>query len=542
MAKSERKSVGRKVAEGFDSVIGFFNPMEELRRKQARMANDIMATSTRAYDGAQRNRFNRDWIVSDGSADEELRHNLELLRLRSRDLVRNDGHASGAIKSMVANTTGIGIKPQSSLNQDVLKISAEDAFQLEKQIEDIWKNWVPYCDASERLDFYELQNLIDSQILINGEILILETQIRNPNRPYNLAYQVIEADRLATPREFNSDRSVRNGVKVGERGQPLGYYIMKSHPGDRHGKRLGLVNEFDFVPAYSRSGRKNIYHLFHTDRPGQSRGVPWFAPVIDYFRHKSRYREAEQIAARVAACFTVFIKKQPTYNAINARTSSTDANGKRFEKLSPGRGEYLAEGEDVEFANPQRPNAQYDVFMTGILREICSHLGVSYEQVSKDFTKTNYSSARTSLLEARRYFVMRQEWLKRKFFQPCYQNLLEEAFLRGELGNINFYEKKATWCKARWITPGWKWVDPVKEADASVIAMNHGITTGSDEAAVQGKDFFENIDQLGREAQHIKSVSEKYGVDLFENKNGEKKSSPGRPPKDTDEEEEEDDE
>jgi len=167
---------------------------------------------------------------------------------------------------------------------------------------------------------------------------------------------------------------------------------------------------------------------------------------------------------------------------------------------------HLMPGESITSFNPQRPGSSFEPFVDRILKAISAALGLPYELVAKDFSKTNYSSARAALLEARRYFKVRQEWLARKLCQPVWEMVLEEAYLRGELGAISFYENKQYWVNASWITPGWEWVDPLKEAQAAEVGIRNGIITYSDLYSAQGKDWEECFEQRKREQEKIKEL------------------------------------
>src|SRR6185503_13148856 len=50
-----------------------------------------------------------------------------------------------------------------------------------------------------------------------------------------------------------------------------------------------------------------------------------------------------------------------------------------------------------------------------------------------------------------------------------------------------------------WIAPGKGWIDPVKEVQASQLAIETGISTLADEAAANGKDWEEVLEQQKRE-------------------------------------------
>lgn len=506
-----KETLKTKLERGMDDFIGIFSPSAAYKRKAFRKAQSMLGS----YRAADRTRLRSNWWPGSGSPDEDLLPDLATLRERSRDLNRNDAHAAGITTTVNSNTVGTGIKPQARVKSKKLGISDDEAAAFQEAAEDNWEKWCPYADAGGRMDFYEIQNLVDRQILENGEVILLPLMLEDRSRPFLLAFDVIEADRLETPPDKRADRSIRYGVEIGERGEPVSYHIRTTHPGDMIvAKDRGLA-KYTRIPAYGETGRKNVFHLYWVNRPGQTRGVPFFAPVMNYFKDLADYMEAELVAARVAACFAIFIKKEDAYSAALGGTSETNARAQRLEELEPGMIDYLSPGEDITAFNPNRPGGQFEPFVDRILRAISTGLNLPYEIVAKDFSKTNYSSARAALLEARRYFMVRQSWLSRKLCQPAWEMLQEEAFLRNKLPANSFYEKKGDWLRARWIAPGWQWVDPVKEATSSELAINIGISTMADEAASQGRDWEEVLEQRAREAKKVFDLETKYKVKIL---------------------------
>ena len=503
--------VQEKLSQGLDGIITFFSPKAGLKR---RMYREVIKLSDKfgAYRGADRNRLRSSWLPGGGSADEDIIPDLPELRERSRDLNRNDAHASGITNTMTTNVIGTGIRPQSRVDSEVLNISDGKADKFQKQAERAWKKWLPVADAGNRMDFYEVQQLVDRQILENGEAIVIPAMLKDKNRPYSLALQVIESDRLATPPEKRGDKSIRAGVKIGENGDPIAYYIQKNHPGDYRFSR-SVDREYIEIPARNEFGRPNVIHLFPVQRSGQTRGVPFFAPVLTYFKDLADYAEAELVAARIAACFSIFITSEASMDL--GTGYDRNVQGQYLESLEPGMIRHLLPGESITSFNPQRPAATFEPFVERILRAISAALGLPYELVAKDFSKTNYSSARAALLEARRYFKVRQEWLARKLCQPVWEMVLEEAYLRGDLGSISFYEKRPNWTNASWITPGWEWVDPLKEAKAAEVGLKNGIVTHSDLYSAQGKDWEECFEQRKREQDKIKEL----GLEIGSNAN-----------------------
>lgn len=500
-------------ADRVDDFIGIFSPYAAAKRKYFRF---LTRSLLGAYRGADVGRLRGSWIPGGGSADSDLHPDLSKLRERSRDLIRNDGIASGAIDTVITNIIGSGIQMQSRIDKDVLAVNEEIADKLQKQIEKIWERWVPYADASHRLTFYGMEELSERQRFINGESIIVPLRIINSKkkRPYSLALQTIESDRLATPSDSMSNKNIRAGVEVGEYGEPVVYYIRKNHPGDfLYDRRYSNSNEnFIKYPALNDQGDPNIFHLYHVKRSGQTRGEPFFSPVLNMFKDRVDYMEAEIVAARVAACFAIFIKKTNSYEVSLAR--SKPEGNKRVEELSPAMIEYLNENEEIQPFNPNRPGGTFGIFIERVLRDISAGLNIPYEILAKDFSRSNYSNTRAALLEARRFFMMQQRFVSENLCQHVLVMLLEEAYLNGELPILDFYQNREAYVRTRWIAPGWQWVDPENEVKASVEAVDNNLSTLAEEAAAQGQDWEENLEQRARELKKIKDLEDKYDIDM----------------------------
>lgn len=473
------------------------------------MAARAAVSMFNAYRGASKSRLRSNWAPIGGSADADLLPDLPTLRERSRDLNRNDAHASAITGTIVANVIGTGIRPQCRLDRDALGLSEEQAREYERQAEAAWWRWHPQADAQNRMDFDEIENLIERQILENGEVLMIPIMITNePWRRYQLALEVIEADRLETPFSRVDTKNIRDGVELGDRGQPIAYFIRTKHPGDSIPGVIAadLVPEYRRYPARNKAGRLNVLHLYHVKRAGQSRGEPFFAPVMGYFKDLADVMEARLVTERVAACFSAFIKKKDPYGAAMAATSSINSRGQRIQELEPGMVNYLNDDEDVVFGSP--PNTTgFSPFVETVLRAIGSSLGLPLELVLKDFSKTNYSSARAALLEARRFFRSEQQWFATRVCQPVWEMVIEEAVMHGDVPLVAaFSDQRDLYLAAKWIYPGWGWVDPVKEVESSTTAIAAGLSTLAEECAGQGRDWEENLEQLKREADKRKEL------------------------------------
>lgn len=518
----------RSFGEIADDIIGFFSPMTAVKRRAARMAYDIQRRRNKragwfsSYKGASKNRLRANWVPGGNSADQDILPELADLRERSRDLARNDGTAAGILSTINVNVIGRGIKPQSRMDAGILGLDQEKVDMLQDQMENIWDEWTSQADAGERLDFYEIQAMVDRQVLENGEIFLVPIMKDSLFRKLKTTYQIIEADRVSTPSDLNANKSIRSGIELGKYGEPIAYYIKKSHPGDtsvgKAGYKRNDSSSYMRIPAIDGdTGKKKVYHMYCPTRPDQTRGVPFFAPVLTYFKDLADYFEAELVTARIAACFSIFITKDAAYEAAVADTASTNSAGQRIKEMEPGLFEYLLPGEKIESFSPNRPGGSFEPFVNRILRLISTALGLPYELVAKDFTQTNYSSARAALIEAIKYFIVRQAWMTRKLCQPVWEEVMEEAFLRGMFKAPDFYKKKRQYLKAVWIAPGSQWVDPLKEVQAHKEAMNGNIATLADVCAAQGKDWEEVMEQRARECKYQKELEDKFEIKLGAN-------------------------
>jgi lambda family phage portal protein len=463
-----------------------------------------MAAASR-YEGARFNRLMMDWVVSSLGETNVPFWDRRTLQERSRDRALNDPVAASLPDTLTMNIVGPGLKPQSRLRADRLGLSEEAAKELQNQAEDAFNSWAPWADAAGRLDFAEIQTLVMNRVVLDGEILVNLPVLSDGRRPLGRALELVNADRLATPAGMTR-KNIFQGVELGpERKEPQRYWVRKAPQdfGD-----IEVINaEFSGIPARDSQGRPLILHIFASKAPGQVRGLPHFAPVLKYFKNLADSLDAEIVAQKVAACLSAVITRNPENYALPALPTTTDPDtGKRLTKLEPGMIPTLQLGEDIKLIDFKRSGETFQVFLTTLLRLIGNALGLPYESLLKDFSQTNYSSARAALLEAWRVYLFWRSWLTRKLCQPIWELILEEAYLRDKFSAPNFYAQKAEYCRAVWIGPGRGWVDPVKEIVASKLEEDFSYATLADQCAAQGRDWEDVLKQRAKEQKRLQEL------------------------------------
>jgi lambda family phage portal protein len=490
-----------------DKAYEYVSPVKAAERMRARMTLAVAG----AYTGSSTSRRSMSkWDTGSGDADSDTLYDLAKLRSRSRDLIRNNPISVGAINTNITNVIGTGLKLQSRINRNFLGISDEEASAWESNVEREFKLWSESkdCDITRTLNFYELQELAFRSSLENGDCFILLPYISRLNMPYDLRVQIIEADRVANQNYASDTEFLAGGIRKDESGAPIEYHIIKGHPGNIWStKKL----EWIVVPAFGdKTGRRNVIHLFKTLRVNQSRGIPYLAPVIESLKQLGTYTDSEAMAAVVTSMFTVFVKSASGDADLMPMTPTDDVGGSTSDedfKLGSGAIIGLNPDEDISIANPMRPNPAFDPFVQAILRQIGVALELPFEVLIKHFT-ASYSAARSSLLEAWKFFSVRREWLANNFCRPIYEAWLTEAIMLGRIPAPGFVggdpSIQAAYFCSEWIGPSPGQIDPLKEIQAAQERINLGISTLSREtAALTGEEWESTYQQIVKERKMI---------------------------------------
>lgn len=428
----------------------------------------------------------------------------EVIADRANDLVANDPHACSLVEAISVNGVGPGLWPQSKPNWKRLGITEEQAAEIAEAAEWEFELFNREADARGISDFYgiQFQNLWST--LVNGEFLNLPLMLEDPSRRYRLALQTLDPVRMRTPLDLSTATHIRDGVRLGPLGEPAGYFI--ADPDD--GRLLARLTSSHYQELPPRRGhRPVVLHRFHAKQPEQVRGVSVLAPGMSFFRNFADYLDYELLGAIVAASFPVWIEKTNPYDAagLPGVRQVAGENGKttQYREIAAGQVAYGNPGEKPHILESNRPGNSFQVFVETVLRAVGAAAGMPYEIVAKDFSKTNYSSARAALQEAWRVFELYQDWLIGGFCQVVWEMFFEEAVLWGRIplpaGAPNFYEYRAEYCAATWVGPERTNVDPVKEMVADIMGLNAGIVTLADIAAKRNKDWEAQAKQRSRE-------------------------------------------
>jgi len=501
-----------------------------------------------AYDGASLwARELAGWLPPSQSADRDILPQKRMTDARVRDMYRNDGYVmSGAnIRKdyIVGGYYMLNAQPMTKIllgkedEQWELEFQeeTENKFFLWAESDDCWP------DATRRLTFTGLVRQVMGMDVVYGEALALAEWSREDEfmRTHNTSIRLVDLDRLTTPLNKTNDWSIIAGVQVDDRHIPQGYHIRKAHPTERYNP---LSQEWAYVPIRLPWGRRQVLHLFEGLRPGQTRGISDMVSGLMEMRMTKDFRAAVLQNAFVQATYAASIESDLDTKDIFTRLGGGNlGEDELFATVSNYMGAYLAAvseyaGDSKQFQfNGARiphlpPGSKLHMHPAGtggplgtefeqsLLRYLSSILGVSYEQLSHDYSKTNYSSAKAADRETGKFMLARKRLIADRFASMVYRLWLEESLNKGtlETGKYkrlpNFYipGNAAAYSACSWIGAGRGQIDELKETQAATLRTKYNHSTDEDEIARYGKDWRQVYKQKARE----KKMQEALGIQM----------------------------
>ena len=443
------------------------------------------------YKGAGRGRNLGRWAVRKKAPDTVIK-DLPTLRGRSDALYKNNSLARSAINKNLDNIIGSGMRPHPMPSHKALGISKKKAKKLGKKM--LYEfNFVANSqniDAERTQNFYEIQIPAFYSMLIGGDVFALLPRIERMGTPYTTAIALISADQVCNPNGSLDKANLAGGVEVGANGEPVCYHVLKEHPNG-----LNYTKEWQSIKAFDDDGRRLVLHLFQKMEAGQKRGIPYLSPIIQLVKTLGDYTDSEVTAALVSSLFTVFVKSEDG-GGLNVNLDTQNQEEDVDYSMSAGSVINLKDGEDIQIADPSRPNKSYEVFYKAIVRELAVGLNLNYSTLMTEFTNS-FTASRAELLQVWKYFKRQRTMFVNRFAQPIYERVMEEAILLGRINAPGFLEDpfmREAYLNCSWTGELAGAIDEIKEVKAAKARVEAGFSTREKEAAMMnGSSFDENI-------------------------------------------------
>jgi lambda family phage portal protein len=489
-------------------------------------------------------RFDREtalWRPSFLSPDQAINMHKPLLDARGKDLATNDGYASGAIAihkdSIVGAQFRLNAKPAykvigySDAWADEFQQAVEERFALAADSPNCW------LDASRMNSFTAMVRLQVGVFVMTGEMLATAEWIRESDRPFNTAVQMVSPDRLCNPDGAPDSRFLRRGVEKDARGKPTAYNFRTTYPTEMY---AGDLYGWNRVPATKPWGRRQVIHILEQQHPDQSRGVAAMVSVLKRMRMLKRFGEVTLQNAVINASFAAAIESELPSEVVAAAMGSGSAanpadgimqyvgsylgaldsftNGGTNNTIDGAKVPHLFPGTKLALKTLGTPGGVGTDFEASLLRHVAAGLDVSYEELAKDYSKVSYSSARASITNTNRSMQARKKFGADRFGGEIYLLWLEEQINAGALPTpagvspakmiAKFYEPmmREAFSRCSFIGTGRGQIDELKETQAAMLRIDAGISTHEIECARLGVDFREVFEQRSREVKLLEQL------------------------------------
>ena len=460
-----------------DRAVRRIAPRLALKREVARLRLRQVEQARQSYDGARTDHRTDGWRPAGSSANDEVRGGAHRLRIVARDLCRNNAYARRAKRGIVNNAIAHGISPNAVGGKGTKRAVAA----LEKALK-------AHCDTTAidvggQLTLYGIQKLVLGTVVEAGEALVVRHR-RRASAGLALPFQlrVLEPEYLDERKDGPIDGGgyMIAGIQFDGRGRRTGYWLYETHPGEQW-----RTPRSHFYPA------ADVAHVYDIERPGQARGVSWFASVILRLADLGSFADAQLVRQRVAACFVGFEEEpwdddgpSPEDAGIRARDPE-DGPGYDIEGLEPGIIQRVRKGRKMTFSAPPQVG-DYEQAVRAFLREIAAGLSITYEVLTGDYSQQNFASGRMAWLEFWRSVVDWQE----NMIRPMLLERIGEWIMEAAAIKLGTPATVAL----TWTPPRREMINPREEIQAARDAIRSGLSSRKNEAAKLGHDI-DDLDQ-----------------------------------------------
>lgn len=443
----------------------------------------------RSYDGAQ---GGRRWRGQPSMPAPQLAAQVARRPLadRARYAVSNNPLAASGVEAWVTSLVGTGMRMQSKHHDQATREAIAAA----------WEKWTDIADADDASDFYGMQASAVRQMVVTGNGLLLML-----NTPAGLRLRLIDFDQVDTSytTPLSGGAQVVQGIEIDADGKRLAFHLFRERPGQVYS---GFQRERMRIPA------EDVILLHRPLWPGALTGISWFAPILLRLNDHDGTRDATSMRMRVGAMFTGWIRNgDGTASPFEGeQVGSTLTSG-----LTPGMMQYLNPNESVEFSDPPTIGMDSIAFMRLTERELAVGLGVPPYLLHGDISDVNYSSIRASLISFREKCSLIQHSVL------VYQ-LLRRVFARWVTLEVLSGRISATVDEAQasaWVSERQAWVDPLKDCESEILAINNGLKSRREAVASRGRDVEELDAEIAADRAREKSLGLTFALPTPANSN-----------------------
>lgn len=483
-----------------DSAISLLSPGWAARRQAARLRLDAMATMAQVYEAARPSRDGGGFHRSSGPADDAIGASQGAMLARARAAMRDTKQGASIRAAAERNVVGVGITPMWRARTATGQLNR--AFN--RNMREVYRRWSEspeHCDVEKKLTFAGIQRRAVGELIEAGEHFVVWSLVASDQVP-GLRLQCFEPEQLDMSRTAMTAgaNEIRGGIEIDQFGAAVAYHFRRHRI-----SQFGIGSEDSIrIPA------RRVCHLMDVKRVQQSHGVTRMHAVLNRLANTNQYEYATLMAAMMEACVGLIDKSDAGSLGVGVEAgigaSAETTAGDPLVEFAPGM---VAKG-DFDFIDPKRPGNRFEPFITHQDRSIAAGADLSYEVVTRDFSKGTYSSQRQTMLEDWKSFDIVEEILRVCVLDPIARQLTTSAAREAFVAAPGFERDPGRFTRVDWQGPPRQWVDPKNEAQAAETSIRAGTNTLTRVLGRLGSTPEETFDELAEELD----MAEQRGLQL----------------------------
>lgn len=413
------------------------------------------------------------------SEDAELNRTERRKMLSSaRDINRNFSIAAWAVRKHLDYVTSFNFQPK-----------GPHAYWLAKFVKE-WSRPENF-DLTGRHPLRRFIRIAEARRIIDGDCGLLKLNTGH--------VQAIEGDRICTPYGGPPPgvpyEQILHGVQVDDVGRAVAYCVCKRGRVTDWGQ---LGTDFSFEKLVDA---KHLLLHAHYDRFDQVRGISPLAPALNNLRDVYEGLDYILMKLKLQQLFGLVLRRGDPASIMRDQYEAWQEAGENQDyskiRLNGVNILDLDVGDDAEFLESKTPANETQAFIQQMIQITLKALDIPFSFYAENYS--NYSGSRQALLQYEQSASAARSDI-RDLLDALLAWRLQLAELNGEIPNDVVLSALA-W---EWIASGLPWIDPLKEVNAQVAALNAGITSRTRICRENGQDFYQIADERREEDAYLK--------------------------------------
>ncbi len=488
------------------------------------------------------------WRPSTVSPDQAINLVKTVADARATDMAVNDPLSQHAVRvnrnSIVGAMYRLNAKPNYRViygndSDAAVEYGEELAAVVEARFNLAAESENCYFDAGGMMTFTDMVRLAVGSATLTGEAFGAVEWEDHRDRPFNTCIQMVSPSRVRNKNglpdaNYPDGSKLRRGIYMTRSGRPISFQVSKGHPSEFYDLR---ADEFVEVPAELKWGRKQMIFIREALQIDQTRGLSEMVAALSHIKMTKNFSEITLQNAVINASYAASIESElPPAEIFAAMGGGPEGFESAVGKYLSMLQSYLGASDNIVIDGAKiptffpgtkmrmqpmgTPGGVGSDFHAALIRNVAIALGQSPADLSRDFSRTNYSGLKGELALAERDTNVRKRAWADRWATGVYRLWFEEEMAAGNLplppgrNRSDFYRggglMKDAYTQCTWIGSGRGQIDEPKETAAALARIDGGLSTYEKECARLGEDFREIFAQRRKEER----LARTYGIPL----------------------------